>query len=364
VRAGDGGLPGDMIDIPIDMPEVFDPKCFGKTPFRICLQNVPSGSLTLPTNINTGDVGNGRCTSITGGSIEMVTGAEACVLAAADITASGMDVGVTGPRPLVLLATQSIMVSTMNFDATSGSGISGGTGPNANPTDCAPAASMDGDPGDTGGGGGGAGGSFGARGGNGGAGVNGNAPGGKAKPADTSFDKLRGGCAGGTGKGPNGSAGPGSGGGALYLASQGSIVISGTINASGAGGEGGIAGRGGGGGGGSGGMIVLFAPTLSINASGKVFANGGGGGGGAGNGITDGSPGDDALVIDMPARGGAAGDTQGTAGGNGGYKAMAAASASAAMQGGGGGGGAVGVIRILSGQTVAPINVSPTPIAN
>jgi hypothetical protein len=56
--------------------------------------------------------------------------------------------------------------------------------------------------------------------------------------------------------------------------------------------------------------------------------------------------------------------SEGSDGGTGAFKSTAAGASTQAQLGGGGSGGGVGVIRILSGQTVAPINVSPTPIVN
>jgi hypothetical protein len=319
--------------------------------------------VSLPMAVNTASAGGSNCTSV-GGVVMMVTGVEACVIAGTTIDVSGTTVGVFGPRPLVLLATGTINISSPNFDITSRTSSTTSDGPNANPPQCAPAASQNG-LGANGGGGGGAGGSFGSKGGNGGAGANGASTAGVAKAADASFNVLRGGCRGGNGgTGQAGTATGGSGGGAIYLASQGTIMISGSINASGAGGFGGDGPRGGGGGGGSGGMIVLYAATLDVGAAARVFANGGGGGGGSGNLTTNGADGTDPVTADAPANGGLAGDVQGTTGGAGAFKATAAGSANQAAQGGGGGGGGAGVIRVLSGQTIAPGSVSPTPIVN
>ena len=74
----------------------------------------------------------------------------------------------------------------------------------------------------------------------------------------------------------------GPGGGAVYLIAN-TLVVNGTINASGGGGAGALTGMdgmdgGGGGGGGAGGFIGLDAPTVTVNAAGQIFANGGGGG--------------------------------------------------------------------------------------
>jgi hypothetical protein len=359
VAGSDGGDSNGPIDAAIDAPpDAFDPRCFGKSPFTVCLSSVPNVEVTLPTSLNTS-----TCTSI-GGAIAMVSGVEACVFAGTNVYASGSLVGVFGSRPLVVVATDTIVVSTTSFDITSRSRNPASDGPNANPPQCAIASTQNG-VGSNGGGGGGAGGSFGTAGSSGGNGNGGTSAGGVAAAPATTFDVLRGGCRGGIGgAGQDQTAPGGSGGGALYLVARSAIMVTGTINASGAGGFGGLGSRGGAGGGGSGGMIVMHAPTLSLSAGSRVFANGGGGGGGAGNSSNDGSDGSDALTADTPAPGGVAGDIQGTAGAAGAFKSTAPSAVTQAAQGGGGGGGGAGVIRILSGQAVAPINVSPTPILN
>jgi hypothetical protein len=360
----DGGAIDAPLDAAIDAPpDAFDPNCFGKSPFTVCLATSPSAPITLPTAVNTSANGNNNCSSI-GGATGMVSGVEVCVIAGTSITVSGTLVGVFGSRPLVLVATDTITVSTTSFDITSRSSGTPSDGPNANPPQCNSDATLDGANANMGGGGG-AGGTFGSKGGNGGTGANGNSAAGIAKDPPSTFDVLRGGCPGGRGGAGNSTkSNGGSGGGALYMVARTAIDVTGTINASGGGGFGGEGPRGGGGGGGSGGMIVLHAPTLSLGAASRVFANGGGGGGGAAVPSTDGGNGSDPITADTPAGGGIATTLDGSNGGAGAFKSTPAASANPATHGGGGGGGGVGVIRILSGQTVAPINVSPTPIVN
>ena len=68
------------------------------------------------------------------------------------------------------------------------------------------------------------------------------------------------------------------------------MMITGKINASGAGGHGGGANKVGGGGGGSGGTIVIDSPSISFVGVPEVFANGGGGGQGGGIGIAQNGP--------------------------------------------------------------------------
>jgi len=356
--------PGELLDSgidsdrPIDMPEMMDPLCFGKMPLRMCLQALPSAPVTLAPSINTGDSAATKCTAVDG-IVVMLGDVEVCAIAGTDVTIMGAMVGVGGPRPLVVAATNNIDVTATNFDITSGQG---GNGPNANPLDCDTTGTNGAS--DSSRGGGGAGGSFGGKGGDGGAGGTGTAAGGTAQSIATSFDKLRGGCPGGTGAAGSGAtAAGGSGGGVVYLVAKNEIHVSGLINASGAGGKGGIASRGGGGGGGSGGMIVLFAPTLTIDATARIFAHGGGGGGGASNSV-DGGVGGDGLVFDATASGGSAGGSTATAGGNGAFDSVGAGQPGTATDGAGGGGGSVGVIRVLSGQTITAANASPTPILN
>src|SRR5262249_15615651 len=116
----------------------------------------------------------------------------------------------------------------------------------------------------------------------------------------------------------------GAGGGAVWIAVDGGTLILGpgaAINASGAGGSG--APRNtvhGADGGGSGGLIVLQAPTITLDATAKIFANGGAGGGGS----SGGQPGGDGTESTGPASGGVGGaggttdfDQSGGAGGAG-----------------------------------------------
>lgn len=358
---GDGGVddaPDSAIDADIDAPN--DPRCFGKTPMVVCLQSLPTIELTLPMRINTGDNGADNCAAV-GGTVLPVGSAEACVLSGANVFIDTTARYVLGTRPLIVIATDSMSVSTPNFDITSRTNPTPSDGPNANPTDCMPMAFQNGTSGGNGGAGGGAGGAFGTKGGSGGSGGAGLYAGGTAANPPLAFDKLRGGCRGGSGGDGNaGVAAGGSGGGAIYLIARNELAITGTINASGAGGFG-AANRGGGGGGGSGGMIVLHAGSLTIGPAARLIANGGGGGGGAGNG-SGGNDGADALTAETAALGGPATSANATSGGNGAFKTTAATSPGGAAHGGGGGGGGAGVIRVLSGQSIPALNTSPAAI--
>jgi len=98
---------------------------------------------------------------------------------------------------------------------------------------------------------------------------------------------------------------------------DGTITVSGIINAGGCGGTQGDATHGGGGGG-SGGAVLLEAPTVHVTATGVLAANGGGGGGGGDAAATAGEAG---RPNDTRASGGAGGSVTDTmaGGGGGGY---------------------------------------------
>lgn len=357
----DDATDGSIIDTP---PDAFDPLCFGRAPFTICMQSMPAGTKSL-NDVDTD--GPSSCDS--GEGTTMMVGANpvaACVIAADTISLGSTLVGVSGDKPLVLLAVTTLRINAgSTLDVTSGR--TAGNGPGANPTDCGPATTLSGSD-SLGGAGGGAGGSFGASGGAGAPGAAGTG-GTPIPPASIPVDKLRGGCPGGFGGDGDGAQNGGeraagsSGGGAVYLLTRGELIVDGVVDASGAGGNGGNSSKGGGGGGGSGGMILIHAGSIRVGASGQLVANGGGGGGGAGNG-TDGADGSDPSVLNMAAAGGPASGGGSSAGGAGGFKSTAAGSATNTGNGGAAGGGSVGVIRVLSGQAIPANNVSPTPQLN
>ena len=352
----DGGIDGLIDSAPDAMLDAFDPNCFGKAPFSLCLAALPTQPLIINSNIDSTPDANAATCDSGRGIVMIVGGTSSCVIAATNITFSGSTTGSSGTQPIVFAATGSIsLTSTQTLDARS---ASTGGGPGLNPTDCGDppngAASLSG-------GGGGAGGSFGSKGGDGGGGGLASgvvAAGGVGKPAAiTPVTKLRGGCPGGDGAAGSFTSLGGAGGGAVYFVARQTVQIDGVVTVSGAGGVGGQSAKGGGGGGGSGGMILLDGGVISIGANARLMANGGGGGGGAGAAL-DGTSGSDATIINAPASGGSAGGG-GTAGGNGAFKSTPAVSAAESQNGGGGGGGGVGVIRVLSGQTVNQNNFSP-----
>jgi hypothetical protein len=323
---GDGGVADAAPDTP---PNEF---CYGTGVVVACFAAPPTGTQAIATPIDTDTF---SCADVIGTS-------PGCVIAADSITISG-PVNVTGGQPLVLVAVTTIEISG-TLDASSHRG--GQTGAAANAATCdpgtAPSGAHDG----------GAGGSFGGTGGGGGGGTG--IPG-----ATSSAATLHGGCPGQDGGGANKGA-HGDGGGAVYLIADGSIAITGTIDASGAGATGGQAAQSGGGGAGAGGMIGLDSPTVT---GGMIYANGGGGGEGGTAAGNAGNVGQDPTSPMMPAAGG----TGSTSGGDGG--AGAAGGALVGMPGmlgtgggaNGGGGGGAGVVKLYRAQMISGGMVSPPP---
>ncbi len=231
---------------------------------------------------------------------------------------SGCMVRIQGNRALAIVTRDGIEVSG-TIDASADALLSG---PGALPAGLA----CDGRDGSNGGanglGGGGGGGRFG-KGGNGG---------GVASVAGTGGDSVRnptlvplmGGCQGGSGaESVVASTLGGKGGGALMLASAGSITITGTVRVSG--GIGASSDTAAGGGGGSGGSLLIEAPHVIV--AGRLEAEGGPGGAGAG-----------------------------AAGGAGGKDDHPDGEGGATVSGtGGGGGGGAGQIRINTPAGMQPV---------
>jgi len=313
--------------------------CFGVAPFNFCVMDPPTDPRTI-TRIDT-----------TAGCDELLMlGRELCLVMGTDVTVA-QHVSVTGTRPIVLLATNTLFIDTNGvLDASGGMAI-GGPGADL-------ACDGSGTPGTSAGknGGGGAGGSFGTRGGKGGNG-GGGAVGGTAAMPIAPPSVLQGGCSGTDGgDGDVGTHGRhGFGGGGVYLVAGTSLAISGAVNASGSGGLKGTAMKGGGGGGGAGGMIVLYAPTVTVTSATQIFANGGGGGGGASS--TDGLDGSTPNEPLSAALGGAGAASAG-GGGAGGFLSTAPQPGLSSGAGGGGGGGGVGMIYLLGGN-LGSAQVSP-----
>ena len=346
-----------MIDAPPDA--LVNPMCFGPPgPYQLCLSAIPTNQTILnSTTINTND-----CSGDAMNEMKMMLGTvTVCVIAGSTITVNGNVQGVD-VNPLVLVATQSITISSgASLSVASTSGNNAIKGASANDSSCAGTSTFG--LGGNGGGGGGAGGSFGGAGAAGGAGTSGGIAGGMAAPAAGAVTTLRGGCEGGDGgdssNGDIGGGGTGGdGGGALYVATQGVLTIQGTINASGAGGAGATNSKSGGGGAGSGGMIVLAAHSLMMPSSGVVIADGGGGGGGSSNTDT-GTDGKDPTSVTMQAGGGTGGTSGGSNGGKGAAGTASPTQGMPATQGAGGGGGGVGIIHVLTNITLPAAQISP-----
>ena len=323
------------------------PLCLGTGKWAVCAPR-PTLPFDLPGTLDTGS--NSKCQT----GLWTMAGAQpdACFIVGTTITMSA-DTLVTGPHPLVLVATTTIEISHVLDVA---SHVNGKTGPGGrNGTGCLGGAA--GNPAGTNYGGGG-GGSFATFGGAGG-GANGvTAVAGQATNLVTPTN-LTSGCAGTQGGGIVGQGIPGAGGGAVFLTAGTGIVITGSINASGAGGAANTDSPpphpNGGSSGGSGGMIAMVAP--SVTGSGSAFANGGGGGCAGDSNNQVGGAGADPLNASTAAlactgglRGGlgSVGVGDGLPGNNGG-----------AMKSGGGGGGGGGFVSY--DQTLPPtLTVSPT----
>ena len=326
--------------------------CYGASNglVRPCFLSAPTGDLTLPLAIDTTN-------SLLCSTDVMDVPAGLCVIARANITVPGGTVAVTGDRPLVLVATDTISVTGIldaaSHRSTTDQDQNGRTGPGADPPDNCAQGTL---PGVSGGG---SGGTFVALGGTGGLGNGGGAGGTVGGPQPIA---LRGGCRGQNATGLAITAQGGRGGGAVYLIAS-AINIDGTINASGEGGHRGLTGGDSpGGGGGSGGLIGLDAPMI-VNADGAIFANGGGGGEGSGGGVS-GVPGADPTSV-APAIGGTGGGGgnggAGGAGGTGGGTAIGTNGQNAPNDGGGGGGGGAGVIKVYRGTLNGQYSPMPTP---
>jgi hypothetical protein len=319
--------------------------CFGSPGWVVCVPE-PQQPLELAGTIDTRL--DARCTMPTPASW-LATQDDACVIAATTITIPTTS-RITGTRPVVLLASEAIVI-TGTLDTASRRSGSARLGPGANANACSTSTSGTTMGARGGGGGGGSLGSKGGDGGTGGIGARGVAGAAELPP----HERLHGGCPGGGGAAGNDSTAPGgAGGGAAFLIAGASIEITGAVNASGAAGTGGDAMRGGGGGGGSGGMIVLHAPTLTV--AGRLLANGGAGGGGATG--SDGQHGAEPDPAEpLVAAGG--GNGRGGRGGAGAVDGTPAGTGDASGDGGGGGGGGVGVIRVLAGEVPVGPNISP-----
>jgi hypothetical protein len=261
-----------------------------------------------------------------------------------------------GDRPLILVATEALVVDAA-IDV-SASGATAGAGGLRQ----GPGVGRDGQRGTNVADSGGSGGSYGTLGGVGG--VSGGVAGGLTGATYAEADSLQGGSVGGRGTTPACGQPGGAGGGAIQLTAA-SITIMASIDAGGGGGRRGDSCMGdgtSGAGGGSGGMIFLQSPDLA--GSGMLVANGGGGGGGASASGASGADGEDGSI----ARGGYGGagsglDNGGGRGASAGFEAVSGGSATQADDNGGGGGGGAGCIFFQTTGPPPSYVVSPAPIA-
>lgn len=337
--------------------------CYGPSGWQVCLDARVSGQVQLQGVLDT-DKSDANDPCLQNLHANWTTSQpDACIIAGGNVAVG--NVRVIGIRPLVIVADSRIDVNGLLDVASHRSPSAVGAGTAAAP-DCKPFA------GSLLPGSGGAGGGFMFPGGNGGGWDQGSQAGGQAAMGLVGGpSQLRGGCAGQPGGGGLASDG-GAGGGAVYLVSAGTISLSGTINASGAGG-GGEDYQQGGGGGGSGGMIALYATSITTTATTILIADGGGGGGGGSSeqgSMTKGKDGEEPnLAIPItPALGGAGGFMPGFNGGDGGNGYPAPTTTMPGLggvdggesAGGGGGGGGGGQIR--SNQDLGAAAVSPPAV--
>jgi hypothetical protein len=337
------------IDGPPDAPPDAPRQDFGTGVWTVHVPTLPTQPVVLPAMI---DTNSSTLCSLDAAFVDASQPA-ACIIVGTTITTTGTT-NVRGPKPIVLVATDSVMISDA-LDVASHRMQQ--QGPGANWSGCgSPGGGADRDNG----GGGGAGGSFITAGANGATGDNGNASAGTATAALAAPTLLHGGCPGADGGdgNTNDNGGPGAnGGGAIYIVAANAISVTGLINASGAGALGGGH-YSGGGGGGSGGMIVLYAPQ--IDATGKLLANGGGGAGGGDNN-SNGMSGSDEMVAN-PLTAPPGGNGPGGPGGDGFTQGTDATigGAGGSNRGGGGGGGGAGFIGINVAVTGGTYTPSPT----
>jgi hypothetical protein len=331
--ARDTSVPIDAIDAPITSDAR---TCWGSGVVQICPNAAPTGTVTLSGTLDTGSAAACKPYTVPPGQLAL----DACVITAQSITVTGTLV-VSGSRPLVLLASDTLRVSAGSLIDVSSTRSPSHTGAGGNASQCDPSGA-----GTTGvDSGGGAGGSFADAGGDGGDSSS-SVAGGTAGAKASAIDVLRGGCPGASGGGAVGGGG-GSGGGAIALLAGTSITLTGSINASGAGGNGAAGTNAGGGGGGSGGMIVLDAPLLT--GAGTLIANGGGGGEGAST--LGGNPGEDpSLATPLVQAQGGQGNSNAGNGGDGAAGATTKGgkgTKGSSGDGGGGGGGGAGAVLLF-----------------
>lgn len=291
------------------------------------------------------------------------SGPELALLHVGDLIVNeGVEVRVTGSRPLVIISSGSITLNgVIDAGADRQTPGPGGAGPGQGAGEGADGLHRNGDTEDSGGSGAGHA-TEGARGGPGCGDEDCDAEDSALGPAggpvygDAEITELTGGSGGGRGGEGDGSCSGGdggAGGGAVQLYAVATITIgaSGGISVGGGGGQGGDARSGldacaasAGGGGGSGGAVYLQAARIEL--AGTLAANGGGGAAGATGGTSEnrGASGANGALSATPAAGGPDETSGGSAGGDGGAGSTAPTPGVEDDGNGGGGGGAVGRI--------------------
>jgi hypothetical protein len=367
------GNDGKVVDAGIDPVIPIDGQmCFGAGLVKnLCVTTLPTTALTLPGAADPLDTDvDANCTQV----VTQAGGSALCVIIGTRVTVNGSLVAI-GLRPLVVLGTDEVSVSSGGTLDASSKQSPARKGAGANPNGCTAAGSGKND---SGGAGGGAGGSFGTAGGAGGDGDRntnglpvGSAAGGAAGRAPPSPTTVRGGCAGGAGGAGDNNDGTrtpgaaGDGGGAIYVIAGRTLNVTGNIYASGAGGGSTSDSLGieqGGGGGGAGGMIGLDAPTITV--TGRLVANGGGGAGGGGTSSGGGIGGDGTTTAwNTRASGGARAQARVGSGAEGTTNGVTNNLDGEPGDGGGGGGaGGLGFVMIYGRLTQAGAQISPAAI--
>lgn len=326
-----------------------DDTCFGTGMYAVCPVAAPVDPVTLPPVF---DTVTGPCADIPA-SWTAAGQPDACFVFGTTITVD--TTRVIGTRPLVLAATDEIIVNTLLDAASHVLDQSRGPG-SPGEASCANFSQTPGN--NSSGAAGGAGATYRTKGGNGADGNGTNTEGRSNNPSPPP-NVLHAGCdgqRGGDGDGVSGN--PGRGGGAVYLTAQ-VLTIAGVLNASGSGAQEPANTKSGGSGGGSGGMIKLFAQAITATGA-IIVANGGGGASGSGQNANDGNPGFDPIPILLlvAAPGGA---QPGVTGGRGGDGSLAGDGENAPNNGGGenegGGGGGGGAGRIESNLALTGVGV-------
>ena len=352
-RPASGGCADAAEPIPVDARAAF---CHGSPQglMRVCFDAEPTVPIMFDANEILMTDTDTRCTTY---HQSMDPADDVCLVMGTSILVnSGVTLHALGTRPLVLYATTVIEVRG-TIDVSS-----------QRPNYLHPAGSRSCQEQTVINAGGGAGGTYGTRGGDGGGGNSDTMHGdGAIAAVVTPLKRVHGGCNGMDGS-PGDGAGPskgGIGGGAVYMIAS-TIVVLGTINASGSGGQStGI--FTGGGGGGSGGLIGCDASSVVLD-NGTIIANGGAGASGGEKAVGGAVSGDDPNPsVPLQAAVGHVNLMGEAGGGNGAVLSTGGMTGSsvADLSGVGGGGGGQGYFVInaptisLMGAAISPPRMPP-----